>query len=114
MKRPPRREKRRPRTRQTVEGEVARVIDIVELREQGDWKAVADAALRCGDPQLWPDIEDAYRDHPEYRFLVLLRLPIYWREQEATVAPLLREALSDPMRCSDALHAASVFPSLID
>jgi hypothetical protein len=90
------------------------VINIDALRERGDWKAAADAALRCGDPAVWPDIETAYRDHPDYRILLLIRLPIYWKEHQATVTPLLREALRDPKTCADALHAASVFPSLID
>jgi hypothetical protein len=114
MKRPPPREKRRPRSRQTADSQPSPVIDLDQLRERGDWKAVADIALRCGDPQLWPDVEKAYREHPDYRCIVLLFLPLYWKEHEATVAPLLKEALRDPKACQNALHAASLFPALLE
>lgn len=113
VKRPARREKRRPRSKKAA-GSQPEVVDLDVLRERGDWKAVADLALRWGDPSLWPNVEQAYREHPDYRCIVLLLLPMYWAEHEATVALLLREALRVPKDCANALHAASVFPTLVD
>lgn len=84
------------------------------LAEEGDWEGWVHLALETGDPKFWPHIRQSYQDEPKWRWMILFHLRIYWREYEAMVAPLFREALRDPEQCEMAVEAAEEFPSLSD
>jgi hypothetical protein len=97
----------------TPQGAAERV-DLDQIRQQGGWRSVARIALDSGDPRLWPEVETAYREHPEFRRVILMDLALEWTKEEETVIPLLREALRDPEVCDEALYAAASFPVLLE
>jgi hypothetical protein len=94
--------------------------------KKGDWALSAQQAkqqaaqdelwertvLETGDPSLWPDIEQRYREDARQRSSILAALSFHWQEHAALVTPLIEEALQDPELFEPALLAASGFPEL--
>lgn len=83
-------------------------------RGRSDWTAWMEFATETGDPRLWPEIRQRYREHPETRWTALQHLAYYWIERPDLAVPLLREALQDPALRDRALETASHYPAMAD